>query len=164
MNPEAAAGPGVRVPPPMLYLAALAIGIALEYLRWPIPVFGARHVGHSQGGTTPCRQIWGEVSTLKGNCSPMAVSVCSTNYPVNADAVPAARKTAVSANCTGEPIPCPDCHLAGALGRLEPIGQEDGGDTVVRCALRRSDRASDSAKSLGGARIAAIGTGISAGI
>jgi hypothetical protein len=43
-------------------------------------------------------------------------------------------KAAVAANRTGEPIPCPDCHLAGALGRLEPIDAEEGGDTVVRCA------------------------------
>src|ERR1700674_5684205 len=41
MNAEAAAGPGVRVPPPVFYLAALAIGIGLEYLLWPIPLFGA---------------------------------------------------------------------------------------------------------------------------
>ena len=41
MNAEAAAGPGIRVPPPAFYLAALAIGIALEYLLWPIPVLGA---------------------------------------------------------------------------------------------------------------------------
>lgn len=41
MNAEATAGPGVRVPPPVFYLVALAIGIALEYLLWPIPVLGA---------------------------------------------------------------------------------------------------------------------------
>lgn len=40
MNAEATAGPGVRVPPPVFYLVALAIGIALEYLLWPIPVLG----------------------------------------------------------------------------------------------------------------------------
>ncbi|MGF6303033.1 hypothetical protein OKW43_005711 [Paraburkholderia sp. WC7.3g] len=39
MNPEAtAAGPGIFVPAPVFYLAALAIGIALEYLLWPIPI------------------------------------------------------------------------------------------------------------------------------
>lgn len=39
MNPEAtAAGPGIRVPAPVFYLAALAIGIALEYLLWPVPI------------------------------------------------------------------------------------------------------------------------------
>ena len=42
MKAEAAAGPGVRVPPPVFYLAAFAIGIALEYLLWPIPIFGPR--------------------------------------------------------------------------------------------------------------------------
>jgi protein-S-isoprenylcysteine O-methyltransferase Ste14 len=41
MNAKAVAGPRVRVPPPVFYLAALAIGIALEYLLWPIPIFGA---------------------------------------------------------------------------------------------------------------------------
>lgn len=41
MNMEAAAGPGIRVPPPVVYLASLAIGVALEYLLWPIPVLGA---------------------------------------------------------------------------------------------------------------------------
>lgn len=41
MNSEAAAGPGIRVPPPVFYLVALAIGTALEYLLWPIPVLEA---------------------------------------------------------------------------------------------------------------------------
>jgi protein-S-isoprenylcysteine O-methyltransferase Ste14 len=41
MNAEAAAGPGIRVPSPVFYFAALAIGIALEYLLWPIPVLEA---------------------------------------------------------------------------------------------------------------------------
>ena len=41
MKAEAEAGPGIRIPPPMFYLAALAMGIALEYLLWPIPVLGA---------------------------------------------------------------------------------------------------------------------------
>ena len=41
MKAEAEAGPGIRIPPPMFYLAALAMGIALEYLLWPIPILGA---------------------------------------------------------------------------------------------------------------------------
>jgi protein-S-isoprenylcysteine O-methyltransferase Ste14 len=41
MNMDATAGPGVCVPPPVFYSVALAIGIALEYLLWPIPVLGA---------------------------------------------------------------------------------------------------------------------------
>jgi protein-S-isoprenylcysteine O-methyltransferase Ste14 len=41
MNMDATAEPGVCVPPPVFYSVALAIGIALEYLLWPIPVLGA---------------------------------------------------------------------------------------------------------------------------
>jgi len=41
--------------------------------------------------------------------------------------------TSVTSNRTDNPIPCPDCHIAGALGRLESIDEEDGGDTVMRC-------------------------------
>jgi protein-S-isoprenylcysteine O-methyltransferase Ste14 len=41
MNMEAAVGPGVCVPPPVFYLVALAIGIVLEYLLWPILILGA---------------------------------------------------------------------------------------------------------------------------
>ncbi len=40
MNAEAAAGSRIRIPPPVFYLGALALGIALEYLLWPIPVLG----------------------------------------------------------------------------------------------------------------------------
>ena len=35
---DATSGSGVRIPPPVFYLAALAIGIAFEYL-WPLPFF-----------------------------------------------------------------------------------------------------------------------------
>ena len=35
MNIEATSGPGIRIPPPVIYLAALAIGFGLNYL-WPI--------------------------------------------------------------------------------------------------------------------------------
>lgn len=35
MNVEASSGPGVRIPPPVIYVAALAIGIVLNYL-WPM--------------------------------------------------------------------------------------------------------------------------------
>ena len=37
MNAEPSSGPGIRVPPPVLYLAGLAIGVALDY-RWPLSV------------------------------------------------------------------------------------------------------------------------------
>ena len=36
---DASAGSGIRVPPPVLYLAALAIGVALHY-AWPLSVLG----------------------------------------------------------------------------------------------------------------------------
>ena len=32
MNVEASSGPGIRIPPPVIYLAALAIGFGLNYL------------------------------------------------------------------------------------------------------------------------------------
>ena len=35
MNVEASSGPGIRIPPPVIYVAALAIGFALNYL-WPL--------------------------------------------------------------------------------------------------------------------------------
>ena len=35
MNVEASSGPGIRIPPPVIYVAALAIGFVLNYL-WPI--------------------------------------------------------------------------------------------------------------------------------
>ncbi len=35
MTADALSGPGIRVPPPVFYLAALAIAAALEYL-WPL--------------------------------------------------------------------------------------------------------------------------------
>ena len=35
MNIKATSGPGIRIPPPVIYLAALAIGFVLNYL-WPI--------------------------------------------------------------------------------------------------------------------------------
>ncbi len=35
MNVEASSGPGIRIQPPVFYLAALAIGFVLNYL-WPI--------------------------------------------------------------------------------------------------------------------------------
>ena len=38
MNTDALSGPGVRVPPPVFYLAALATGVALDYL-WPLAFF-----------------------------------------------------------------------------------------------------------------------------
>jgi protein-S-isoprenylcysteine O-methyltransferase Ste14 len=41
MNGDASSGPGIRVPPPVFYLAALATGMALDYLLWPFPIFGA---------------------------------------------------------------------------------------------------------------------------
>ncbi len=34
MNVEASSGPGIRIPPPVIYVAALAIGSVLNYL-WP---------------------------------------------------------------------------------------------------------------------------------
>ena len=37
MNAEPSAGPGIPVPPPVLYLAALGLGVGLGYL-WPLPV------------------------------------------------------------------------------------------------------------------------------
>ena len=39
MTVDRSLGPGLRVPPPILYLIALAVGIALDYL-WPLPVLG----------------------------------------------------------------------------------------------------------------------------
>ncbi len=35
MNVEASSGPGIRIPPPVIYVAALAIGFVLNYL-WPM--------------------------------------------------------------------------------------------------------------------------------
>ncbi len=35
MNVEASSGPGIRIPPPVIYVAALAIGFVLNYL-WPL--------------------------------------------------------------------------------------------------------------------------------
>ena len=36
---DATAGSGVRVPPPVFYLTALAVGVALDYL-WPLSLIG----------------------------------------------------------------------------------------------------------------------------
>jgi len=38
MNVEASSGPGIRIPPPVIYVAALAIGFVLNYL-WPMSPF-----------------------------------------------------------------------------------------------------------------------------
>ncbi len=35
VDADATSGPGVRIPPPVFYLTALAVGIALDYL-WPL--------------------------------------------------------------------------------------------------------------------------------
>ncbi len=41
MNVEASTGPGIRIPPPVIYVAALAIGFVLNYL-WPLsPLSGS---------------------------------------------------------------------------------------------------------------------------
>ena len=41
MNVEASSGPGIRIPPPVIYVAALAIGFVLNYL-WPMsPLSGS---------------------------------------------------------------------------------------------------------------------------
>ena len=41
MNVEASSGPGIRIPPPVIYAAALAIGFVLNYL-WPMsPLSGS---------------------------------------------------------------------------------------------------------------------------
>ena len=38
MNMEASSGPGIRIQPPVIYLAAIAIGFALNYI-WPLSGF-----------------------------------------------------------------------------------------------------------------------------
>jgi len=38
MNVEASSGPGIRIPPPVIYVAALVIGFVLNYL-WPMSPF-----------------------------------------------------------------------------------------------------------------------------
>jgi protein-S-isoprenylcysteine O-methyltransferase Ste14 len=43
MNVDALSGPGIRVPPPVFYLGALAIGVALDSL-WPLSF----HAGSSR--------------------------------------------------------------------------------------------------------------------
>ncbi len=41
MNMEASSGPGIRIPPPVIYVAALAIGFVLNY-QWPMsPLSGS---------------------------------------------------------------------------------------------------------------------------
>ncbi len=41
MNVEASSGPGIRIPPPVIYVAALAVGFVLNYL-WPMsPLSGS---------------------------------------------------------------------------------------------------------------------------
>lgn len=41
MSKEASAGPGIRIPPPVIYLAALVIGSVLDY-QWPLsPLLGS---------------------------------------------------------------------------------------------------------------------------
>lgn len=38
MNVEASSGPGIRIPPPVIYVAAIAIGFGINYL-WPISLW-----------------------------------------------------------------------------------------------------------------------------
>lgn len=41
MSKETSAGPGIRIPPPVIYLAALVIGSVLDY-QWPLsPLLGS---------------------------------------------------------------------------------------------------------------------------
>ena len=41
MNVEASSGPGIRIPPPVIYVVALAIGFVLNYLRPMSPLSGS---------------------------------------------------------------------------------------------------------------------------